>query len=319
MKKSRMFELLNDTTTKDLLYTFVPSYNRPCFAFGQKLLPDFTKEALQKIFIVVREEQANTYYKENKQLIEKGLEFIEIPKGTVTGLGTTRQFILDYAIKNRLPYIMDMDDDVLRLEALFTGRSGKGELCSKHTIKEDRKKDPLLPQKVLQLTGRISREVFKEHPDVLLGNIRQQRFSQQYNYAMTKYWINKCTTPRQTKILNIKGIKRAGIKMPDVFDLHGEDMGFAAEVLQNGYNCFNIPCLCYDVVNCYVDSVVRDPHDLEKNRWLHKLEYDGLMEMEVKNYLKERVHYPDGQYMFGDVDWQKYHKYHGTKPIIEKW
>lgn len=319
MKRSRMEYYLDNTTEKDLPYIFIPSYNRPEFITGAKLLPMFTNKALSKIFIVVREEQYKAYYKQIRPLIKRGLNIVKIPKGAVSGVGSTRQFILDYAIENRLPCIMDMDDDIKCLQFLYTGKTASGGKCSKHTGVRDWENDPMIPQKVLQLTGRISREVFRDHPEVLLGNIRKQRFSNHADLADTKYQINKGPTPRQTKILNVKGIKKAGIRMPDAFNLHGDDIGFAAEVLQRGYSCFNIPCLCYDYVDDQVASVVRDPHNPDKNRPLHKLEYDGLMQMEIRHYLKETFKFPDGQYKFGDINWQKYHKLHNTKPIITRW
>lgn len=117
----------------------------------------------------------------------------------------------------------------------------------------------------------------------------------------------------------MKGIAKAGIRMPEKFNLHGDDIGFAAEVLQQGYDCFNIPCLCYDYVDDAVASVVRDPLHPDKNRPLHKMEYDGLMSMEIKSYLRETFKFPDGQYKFGDIDWPKYHKMYGTIPVKVEW
>lgn len=315
MKRSQMIELLNNSTVKDMPTVFIPSYNRPDFVIASKILPQFSKEGLDKVFIVVREEQYKAYKKANPWL-----NFVVIPKGTVSGVGSTRQFIMDYAIDNKLSCIMDMDDDITYLHYLFNRRSKKtGEWCSAHSTLADEASDPLIPQKVLQLAGKISREVFKEHPDVLLGNIRKQHFSQSPEFARFKFYINKGPTPRQTKILNMKGIKKAGIHMPDAFNLHGDDIGIVAEILQNGYSCFNIPCLCYDYIDDQVASVVRDPKDPEKNRWLHKLEYDGLMQMEIQHYLRETFKFPDGQYKFGDVNWMKYHKLHNTQPIVELW
>lgn len=319
MKRRKMELLLDSTTEKDLPYIFIPSYSRPEFVTGKNLLPRFTDKALEKVFLVVREEQCDKYYRANKKLMQRGMNIVPIPKGEVSGVGSTRQFLLDWAIDNRLPCIMDMDDDIKYLQFLYSGRNASGVRCSKHTGVRDWANDPYIPQKVLQLAGRISREIFREHPDVLLGNIRKQRFSNHADLADTKYQINKGPTPRQTKILNARGIKKAGIRMPDAFNLHGDDIGFAAEVLQNGYSCFNIPCLCYDYVDDQVASVVRDPHNPDKNRPLHKLEYDGLMQMEIKHYLRETFKFPDGQYKFGDIDWQKYHKLHGTKQIIKRW
>lgn len=314
MKRSKMEAILNDTTEKDLPYIFIPSYNRPDFELAKRILPLFTEEALEKVFIVVRTEQYKAYKKQNPNL-----QFVRIPKGEVTGVGSTRQFIMNYATEHKMPVIMDMDDDIKYLQFIYGGRTAKGEKCSKHTGVRDWSNDSLIPQKVLQLAGKISREIFKEHPDVLLGNIRKQRFSNNPFCSTTKYQICKGPTPRQTKILNMKGIHKAGIFMPEAFDLHGDDIGFAAEVLQNGYRCFNIPCLCYDYIDDQVASVVRDPHNPEKNRWLHELEYNALQDMEIRAYLKETFKFPDGQYKFGDIDWGKYHKFYNSAPVIERW
>ena len=314
MRHNEFRALLNDTSVKDMPMVFIPSYNRPKIVIADKVLSHFTEEALEKVFIVVREEQYEDYYKANPHL-----QFVQIPHGTVDGVGSTRQFIMDYAIKKRYPVIMDMDDDVKYLQYLFTKENKDGVLVSFHTGVRHWKRDPLIPQKVLQMTGFLARECFEKYPQVLLGNIRKQRFSNHRDFSETKYFINKGPTPRCTKILNMKGIHKAKIRMPDEFNLHGDDIGFAAEVLQNGYSCFNIPCLCYDYVDDQVASVVRDPRNPDKNRWLHKLEYDALQQMEIKHYLRETFKFPDGQYKFGDIDWRKYHAYHKTQAIVERW
>lgn len=279
-----------------------------------KWLYAFSQKAMDRVFIVVRENEYKDYVEYNPSF-----QFVVIPDGAVSGVGSTRQFIMDYAIENRLSTIMDMDCDIKQLQFLYEGFTGSGKPSSKHSLVRDWATHPEIPQLVLQLAGKISREVFRTHKDVLLGGLHRQHFSNKPELAKRKYTINLGPTPRQTKILNMKGIYKAGIRMPDAFNLHGDDIGFAAEVLQQGYSCFNIPCLCYDFIDNAVDSVVRDPHNPEKNRWLHKLEYDGLQQMEIKDYLRESFTYPDGQYMFGDIDWRKYHKLHDTKPIIESW
>lgn len=43
------------------------------------------------------------------------------------------------------------------------------------------------------------------------------------------------------------------------------------------------------------------------------------MGMEIRHYLNESFKFPDGQYMFGDIDWKRYHTLHGTKEYIRKW
>ena len=85
------------------------------------------------------------------------------------------------------------------------------------------------------------------------------------------------------------------------------------------YAALQLATDAYDYIDDQVASVVRDPHNPDKNRWLHKLEYDALMNMEIAQYLRETFKFPDGQYKFGDINWQQYHKLHGTSPIIERW
>ena len=314
MKKKKMIQELMQTTVDDMPYILVPSYRRPDFVFAKNILSRMNKAALEKVFIFVREEQYKSYKHENPNL-----QYELIPSGAVDGVGSTRNFILEFAIKNRLPVVMDMDDDVKYLQFIYNAKTENSGIVSRHSGVKDWENHPEIPQMVLQLAGKISREVFMKHPEVALGNIRKQRFSNHRDCAEIKYMIDKGPTPRQTKILNVKCCKKNGLFVPDQFNLHGDDIGFAAEVLQRGFHCFNIPCLCYDYVDEKDNSVVRNPKDEESNRWLHALEYEGLKEMEIASYLRETFKFPDGQYKFGDVDWQKYHKLHKSTPIIERW
>lgn len=160
MKRSTMVELLNNSTIKDMPVVFIPSYNRPDFVTAQKILRQFNQQGLDKVYVVVREEQYKAYHRVNPHL-----NYITIPQGTVSGGGSTRQFIMDYTIKHKLSCTMEMDDDITYLHYLYNRRSKKtGEWCSAHSTLADEKEDPLIPQKVLQLAGKISRELFKKTP-----------------------------------------------------------------------------------------------------------------------------------------------------------
>lgn len=48
MKRTKMENVLADTTEKDLPYVFIPSYNRPDFVTGSRLLHMFTDKADRK-------------------------------------------------------------------------------------------------------------------------------------------------------------------------------------------------------------------------------------------------------------------------------
>ena len=306
MKKKRMYAELNSHTAADLFHIFVPSYNRPEFVTAE-MFKNFSPEALEKVHIVVRPEQAKAYRKANPNL-----HILPISKDfhlPINGLASTRQFIFEYARDHRYPYIIDMDDDIRNLAYMYDGVSGSGETCSKHTIRADRLEDPLLEQKVLQEACVIAKEVFRDNPKVYLGNIRRQRMSQHAENSKLKYIVNSGPTPRQVTLINVKGLTKAGIDRDMIFDRHGDDIGFCAVILAKGGSLFNIPCLTYDYISEKCDSVIRTP---ETEKELHKYEWDMLQKYPIKDYLRVSFKDDEGNYMWGDVNWQAYHKLHGT-------
>lgn len=315
-KRKDMQAKLDAASLKNIPHICIPSYSRPNFEFTKRIIPLLDSAVLRnRVYVFVRESQFDEYYEAHP-----ALNFVIIPEGMVDGVGSTRNFILKYALGQGWKTIMDLDDDIIYVQYLYHKKSPKsGQIYSAHSTVADWGVDPKIPQKIFALIGEISQEIFSEHPKAVLGNIRRQRFSTHFDYAETKYMINKGPTPRQTKIINVEAAYNNKLLVPKAFNLHGDDIGYAAHVLQRGLNCFNIPCLCYHYADEKVNSVVRDPNDDEGNRWLHQLEYDALQNMEIKAYLRESFKYPDGQYKFGDIDWRKFHKLHGTEAIIERW
>lgn len=313
MKKQRMQQILDDVDSRTRLpHIFIPSYNRPEFV-SARILRGFTPEARKRIHIVTRWEQRKAYRAANPEF-----HVLPIPYDyPINGLASTRQFIFEYAVEHKLPLIIDMDDDITYLSYLFDGKSEKtGAPYSKHSIKADREADPMLDQKILTLAAHIAKGVFEKHPDVMLGNIRRQRMSQHVENSKLKYIINAGPTPRQVTLMNVRGLYKAGIDRDMLFDPHGDDIGFCAVILAAGKSLFNIPCLTYDYVSEKCDSVVRTP---ENSKRLHKLEYDTLQKFPIRDYLRTTFKDEDGDYMWGDIDWRKYHKLNGTEAVKQLW
>lgn len=310
MEKSKMQELLDNTSY--LPHIFCPSWRRPNFV-SAGIFNGFDEEARKKVHIVVRPDQYNDYKKANPKL-----DILPIDEDyPINGLASTRQWIFEYAVKNKLSMYIDMDDDIKMVRYLFDAFTNKGDPCAHHSNMQDLAEDPLLQQKVLQMTAEISKEIFKTYPDVCLGNIRRQRFCQHPENAYLKYIINAGPTPRQVTVMNTKALYRAGINR-DVkrFDRHGDDIGFCAVLLKEGKSLFNIPCLCYDYVDEKCDSVIRTP---ETEKELHAYEYAMLQEYPIRDYLKTTFRDDEGNYMWGDIDYRKLHKIRGTKPIKVHW
>jgi hypothetical protein len=311
MKKKLMKSKLDSIPEERMPHIFVPSYNRPEFVTAI-MLKDFSPAVLEKIHIVVRPEQAKAYRKANPNL-----NILPItPSYKINGLASTRQFIFEYAAERHYPIIIDMDDDIKNLAYMYDGESGTGNPCSKHTIKIDREKDPLIQQKVLLMAAEIAREVFREHPNAMLGNIRRQRLSQGEDNAKLKYIINSGPTPRQVTLMNVKALSRKHINRDMIFDRHGDDIGFCAAILKAGGDLFNIPCLTYDYVSEKCDSVIRTP---ETEKELHKYEWDMLQKYPIRDYLRTSFRDADGDYMWGDVNFTALHKLRGTQRIKEYW
>lgn len=311
-RKDMLTELKN-TSEKDLFPIFIPSYNRSHdVRVWDKILYDFTPAALEKVFLVVRTEQYKSYKREYPKA-----NYVLIPENTVTGVGSTRNFILEYCIEHRIPYAIDMDDDIKLLNYLFITHAQSGALTSHHPRMIEYQNHPIRKQQILQLACKISKEVFKADKRAILGNIRKQHFSQSPENSQIKYQINTAVTPRQIQIYNIKRVYKHSIRVPEEFNKHGDDIGVVAYILDKGFDCFNIPCLCYDYVDEKTNSVVRNP--AKENRELHRLEYAGLQNYAIRDYLKWSFKFPDGEYMFGDVNWRNYHKLNDSERIRVFW
>ena len=310
MKEKRMLALMDSLDPSKMPHIFCPSYMRPNFVSG-RIFRTFEPEVLEKVHIVVRPEQYKAYKKANPEF-----DIISLGDYPVNGLASTRQFIYEYAVEHKYSTIIDMDDDITNLSYLFSALNGSGNPCSKHSfVRYDYAKD--FYQKILLLGSYIARGVFKQHPDVVLGNLRRQRLSMDPDNAKLKYIVDCGPTPRQVTFMNIKGLKRLGIDRDvERFDRHGDDIGFCAVILSNGGHCFNIPCLAYDYISEKCDSVVRTP---ETEKELHAYEYAKLQEYPIKNYLRTTFKDEEGNYMWGDIDWRKFHKLNKSTPIKRLW
>ena len=104
MEKQKMYRHLNSLSANQLPHIFVPSYNRPHFVTAE-MFKNFEPEAIEKIHIVVRPEQAKAYRKANPNL-----HILPIAKDfhlPINGLASTRQFIYEYAVEHKYSIIID--------------------------------------------------------------------------------------------------------------------------------------------------------------------------------------------------------------------
>lgn len=291
-------------TSSHLKYPiFIPSYSRWNKEDNKTLqlmskMPEWVQHTM--IFVFVREEQYAQYRKSFPNITN----IVCLPSQGINGLASTREYMVWYANNVlRTPYFIDMDDDIIRLDYIYTD-NGK---TSKHTLINE-----ISPYFILSTACLISEYVFNRYPDTVLAGLRRQRFCQGIDNSQTMAKINSGATPRQVMIVNAKRLYEKNIHRNMLFDPTGDDVGFCAEILQNGGTMFNIPCLSYDFVDDSINSVIRNDNN---RRQLASYEEACLMLYDFgKYYMKRTFTFDDGSYKFCDIDWKAYHKYKGTTP-----
>lgn len=273
----------------------IPSYKRYNKQDNKTLcmLEKMSEQSKKYVFVFVRQEQYELYKKEFPWA-----NVVSLPS-EISGLAQTREYMCWYSLKVLYsPIFIDMDDDIIRLDYIHTD-NGK---TSKHTLINEEN-----PETILATACKIADEVFSRYPKTVMGGLRRQRFCQGIDNSQTCAFINRGATPRQVMVINAQRAHILGIHRNIMFNPTGDDVGFCAEILQNGGELFNIPCLSYDFVDDAVNSVIRND---ENRRNLASYEELCLMKYEFgQHYMKKTFTFKDGSYKFCDIDWRAYHKY----------
>lgn len=328
MKKEVIDQVLMECEPEDLYPIWVISYNRannwPTYKrIREHMDPDVMQE---KLNVVVRESQVRDYKRSSP-----GVNVWGIPdgyRGWEHSCGMARQAAMDFAYQleghNR---VIMLDDDILHFRYLFQSaiQSGpnKGAEKSGHDLSSDRhERDPLLIQHILTLFSKVADSAFEHDPTIVSGSARKQNMSHAADNHKIKFMVNRGMTPRQFMARDLERINEAGITLDvPAFGIHGEDIGFTAQLLEAGLSCFNTPSLAYDVWSEDSNIKLSSIRNAENAAELHQMEYDALRNYEIfGNYLKvTKASVIDGSYEWGDIDWRAFHKLRGTKAELVYW
>ena len=275
----------------------IPSYNRPnapLLGLAGKLLADD-----YPWWVFVRRSQARDY----RAAGVPRQHMVVMPDEKIGTLGATRNRMLRWARREGFRYVFDWDDDVARIGRKLP--DGTRHESWKSTGNDDPWFDG---PGYWQEASRLARQVFQMYPSTVVGSIQNQRWASSLTVQV------QCgKTPRRTKILHVDRMVDSELFCPPEFRFHGEDIGNTAMYLENGFQVFTICNLVYDFVSetdVNLPSTLRS-RDEEKNRAIHAQEYEDLMQYEIKDYLRVNKAYPDGAYMYGDIDWRKFRKVTG--------
>lgn len=289
----------------------IPSYNRPgapTIQLAQQLLRDE-----YPWWAIVRKSQARDY-------LDAGIprdNLLIFSDARIPNVGTTRNVLLKWAHREGFTHVFDWDDDISRI-----GR--KLPDGTRHqSWKSSGNDDPWFDGPgYWEEASRLARQVFRLYPGTVAGSIQNQRWASSLTVQV------QCgKTPRRTKILNVERIMENGLLVPKHFATHGDDIGATALYLQYDWQVFTICNLVYDFVSetdVNLPSTLRD-RDEDKNKAIHEQEFTDLQRYDIADYLRVTKKYPDGSYMYGDVDWRKFRKLtgqasytHEFSPIMDR-
>lgn len=279
----------------------IPSYKRWDMEKNKtlQLIKECDKDIQQSTFVFVRQNQYDKY-KENFDFVN----IVPLPL-EIQGLAGTREYICWYVVNVlKQEIFMDIDDDIKYITWMFLNEQGTSTLHS--TSKSHRVSESI------RLGFNLAQFIFNREKKTVLGSFRRQRFCQGIDNSQTMAIINRGATPRQCMFIHARRLEEMNIHRNLMFDPTGDDVGFCAEILQNGGELFNIPCLGYDFVDDAVNSVIRND---DNRRQLAAYEEQCLMQYEFgRHYMKKTFTFDDGSYKFCDIDWKAYHKMKGTSP-----
>jgi len=317
MMKEEMSDWLMSLAPEDRLPLWFISYDR---AGTAPMLNTAHKWGTAELVnVVVRESQAKAYRAAYPKFQIHGL-----PDDEISSAGEARWGAADLAYALGNDAVLMFDDDVLALNFMFNGFIGSGPNagteCTKHSLVGDHKTDPQLAERILTGFSEMGREVHVTHPDAILGGMIKQHMSFSPRNHRTKYILNGGATARQVMIWNLKRADELDIRLnQDLFARHGEDIGFSAEILKAGADCWATPSFSFhhwpEDINIH-RSVVRNAGNAKE---LHEEEWAALQQYPIKDYLRIKRSMIDNSYEWGDVNWKALGKLRGKPSLYVPW
>jgi hypothetical protein len=309
MNREQMIDFLNKIDPRWMDLLVIRSYNRPRY-FMLPLILQFTPEMLEKVRVVVREEQVGMYREVAPQL-----QYWTIPPNTVTSLGTTSQWIRDKALAEGFTTIIESDDDICQLNVCYETVDGQGRAVSRRLRKVEKASVANFPLKVLALASYASSEAFRASDTIVqTGMTFDTMVMDPYN-SRTMWEVGHGQIARQCVWLRLDRLAQHGVRQAPEFDRYGEDIGFAANVFQHGLWQAKLPSILYRDQGPIGDSTL---HDASNTQILRDQEWADLQRYTVAPYLAPRYD-EDGNYVWSNINWRKFHKENKTSATTREW
>ena len=215
----------------------VPSYKRPQNFFYEKIVKENPAIA-DYIVYFVREEEA-VAYTQAMPLI-KPSNIVSIPTGCVTGVGSTREFIRQYMSGLPLNWYCISDDDVTSIVKARYDANKKSHYDGKD---------------VLETLTFISQTLETLPSNCAIGAPQPRAFAKDFDQPVK---VMKTRSPSQIIFYNNRIVKNIPFDLT-LFDKHGDDIGYACQIVASGYDYFQIPAVVYSCWDSTFSGLLRTP------------------------------------------------------------
>ena len=278
---------------EDLPPIYVITHKRSKTLPTLKTLPFLRDCAL----FVVAEEELSTYRAD-----QPGLDYLRIPsgyRGLDRGVGRARQFCLDDAWANDRDHILILDDDLTSLSVLYG--IGEGKVSHAYARAWSGRKEDFFGG-LLVAVALAAEEAYEAEPTAVIASPQCNNANRTTGSSQTRWELNRGGPPAQIQSWRVDRFsERCGELDLEHFNLHGDDIGVAAQIVAAGGSVVNVPSVIGQYLDYEQQSVIRTP---ETAPALRRAEHEALMNHELADYVTTREDIL-GQPQWHSLDWRK--------------
>ncbi|QXO14520.1 glycosyltransferase [Microbacterium phage Jenos] len=283
---------------------YIPSHKRAGSAPLLEMLKQAPHSVKRRVHIVVRWEEFEDYK-------------AEYPWATIIsqkepfGIGPARALCLRDAERRRYQRIVVLDDDVWHVSLLERiQRPGKSDHTRRHSARVSGIPEPLLLIRSLAVGCMLASRVFEHHPKAAYGAARNALFSGDVDPEIGAT-INKGSFPACVMFIDVQRFEWRTCHKD--YRNHGEDLSMCLDTMDRGLDWFTLPGVAYDQNGSIETTIPLDPQD-EIAR-TPDLENAAYAYPKMYPYLKASVRNKLGGVMRIGVNWPKWYRDTGSKPI----
>lgn len=221
--------------------------------------------------------------------------------GHEAGIGRALQFILETADLLGQEHIITVHDDLQNIGPLYS--LGDGKVSRAYASKIDPEQQQDFYRGCFTLFAEIAAEAYAAHPDAVIASPQVNNSNRTVGSAERRWVLNQGGNPAQLQSWRVdRYLEQVGDLNLEQFNVHGEDISIACDVVAAGCQVVNVPALITDWSDYETDSVIRNPTNAHI---LRQGEHDALMtKTDLVPYIKTRYDLLDRP-QWHTMDWAK--------------